>query len=134
MDNAGMLMEVRIINEAGFFNKKNRYRSKKQCNKKCRKKRQDNDSVKVEDINHYSINCSVRTTKINERRLIRTVVILTIRETRGIFSYIFSARIRLMIKKDTVISTGKRISTRVPSLSCPQGIWLKRGKTGGREK
>ena len=58
---------------------------------------------------------------------------LSIRDTNGIFSYKRSANIRFRQKNDTPIMKGRKISILIPSLSSPQGIWLKSGKNGGKK-
>ena len=77
---------------------------------------------------------NVRKIKINESSAISNVVMLIIREAKGIFSYKRVRRKKLRKKNEIVIRTGRNIAGFSPSLVSPQGIWLKRGITGGREK
>ena len=57
---------------------------------------------------------------------------LRIRDANGIFLYKRSANKRFKKKNDKPIMKGRKISILIPSLSSPQGIWLKRGKNGGK--
>jgi hypothetical protein len=43
------------------------------------------------------------------------------------------ANIRFKKKNDRPIMKGRKISILIPSLSPPQGIWLKRGRNGGKK-
>ena len=58
---------------------------------------------------------------------------LSMRDTNGIFSYKRRASIRFKIKNDRPIVKGIKISILIPSLSPPQGIWLKGGRYGGKK-
>jgi hypothetical protein len=62
------------------------------------------------------------------------IVTLNIRETKGAFSYNRAKRYQLRRKKAKEMIKGRNISERLPKRSAPQGIWLKIGKNGGKEK
>src|SRR5438046_2350004 len=124
MNNTGMFMRFWIVNKTNFFIYKNKENSKNGCDKKSKKKRN----------NHYSIICKVCNVKINDKIVISSVVILIMRETRGIFSYKLLRKSKFMTRKIRVIHEERKISILLPSLSSPQGSWLKSGTYKGKEK
>lgn len=62
--------------------------------------------------------------KINESKAVKSVVMLRILESRGAFSYKRSKIKKFKVMNMVLINTGINISTLVPSLVSPQGIWL----------
>lgn len=59
---------------------------------------------------------------MSESNATRSVAMLMIRETRGIFSYKRVKRKKLRNKNEIVIKTGRNIANFVPSLLSPHGI------------
>lgn len=73
----------------------------------------------------------VRIVNNNTKKAISRLVTQSILDTKGIFSWIYIARLAFVISMTVAINVGIKSCSFVPIRATPHDIWLNNGKNGG---